>query len=451
MLEAGDTLRQQFELQDYYGELSEWPILRMIWRGDTLFGRLEKMIPTVIESPEHPKRKGRWRYYITEESRASILPVYKAGERWFICLFARGKIWIEIHDPRIPDLIEDFLIALRNGAYDGKTITQYQENDHFAVVMEPNKRPIPFRQPGQGIGWDQGVVGLALEWENRSAFIGRSLSFGLEKPDTISMRSVPIGRIVYVEGEPITQIVKVLDERALPPAISLALAYPDSLVPEEVREAANLLPQPRRFDRKIDPTPRAGWQPMIGKEEEMERAGKGRTLSPSDRPPTVLAKDLPHVEVLTNKGSFLVELYEDDAPNTVANFISLIDSGSYDGTGVVRKVVTDYNRGFVQLGSPDDTDTGHPGYFIRDEPNVRRHLTGVLSMARHKTRPNTGGSQFFICLDGQPNLDGSFTPFGHVIRGIEVVDKLEERDQIEKITIVRKRNHEYEPQRLPAD
>ena len=67
------------------------------------------------------------------------------------------------------------------------------------------------------------------------------------------------------------------------------------------------------------------------------------------------------------------------------------------------------------------------------------------------SNPNTGGSQFFICLDGQPNLDGSFTPFGHVIRGIEVVDKLEERDQIEKITIVRKRNHEYEPQRLPAD
>lgn len=448
-LRAGESLRHQFTLQDYFGEPEQWPIIRMIWRGDTLFSRLDKNFPQLMADSDYPRRKGRWRYYQSTESRASVLPRYSADEKWYVQLFTRGQVWFQIHDPGIPGLIEDFFRAVRHDEYEGKFFSQYTPQDHVAVVMEVPEDPIPFRQPTGTVAWESGTVGLSLDWVKNRPYIGRSLAIGLEKPQEISERAVSIGRIVHVAGKPLEQLESLIGGGKYP-TVSLALVYPESLVPEEVRAAAAALPPPTFKTRKIDPSPRTGWKPKLAPSQGRDRASSLKG-APAPKRETPLAKDLPRVLFETERGNFTIELYEDDAPNTVANFILLVESGAYDGRNVVRKVTTDYNKGFVQMGSPDDTVHGHPGFFIRDEPNARPHVTGVVSMAKHPKRPNTGGSQFFVCLDGQPHLNGSFTPFGHIIDGIQVVDQLAKGNRIKRASIVRKRGHEYKPVRIPQN
>jgi len=119
------------------------------------------------------------------------------------------------------------------------------------------------------------------------------------------------------------------------------------------------------------------------------------------------------------------ELYKDKAPNTVNNFISLANSGFYDGLKFHRVI-----PGFViQGGCPQGNGTGGPDYSIRGEfkingfDNDLKHEEGVLSMARaaHK---DSAGSQFFICLGPVPHLDGSYASFGKVLKGMETVQKI---------------------------
>ncbi len=119
------------------------------------------------------------------------------------------------------------------------------------------------------------------------------------------------------------------------------------------------------------------------------------------------------------------ELYPDVAPNTVNNFISLINKGHYDGL-IFHRVI----RGFmIQGGCPIGNGTGGPGYHIKGEflqngfPNNLKHTKGVLSMAR-TMMPNTAGSQFFIMHENSPHLDGQYAAFGKVIEGLDVVDKI---------------------------
>jgi cyclophilin family peptidyl-prolyl cis-trans isomerase len=159
---------------------------------------------------------------------------------------------------------------------------------------------------------------------------------------------------------------------------------------------------------------------------------------------------LPQVLFTTSQGDVLLELYEDEAPNTVANFISLVEQGFYNGLTFHRVI-----DGFVaQGGCPKGTGTGGPGYRIACEcyrSGFRRHERGVLSMA-HAGR-DTGGSQFFITLAATPHLDGKHTVFGRVVQGMENVDKLTrteggrggQPDKIVTATVKSKRNHEYKP------
>lgn len=166
------------------------------------------------------------------------------------------------------------------------------------------------------------------------------------------------------------------------------------------------------------------------------------------------ADPLPRVLLRTTKGDVIVELYEDEAPNTVANFINLVEKKFYDGTKFHRVI-----EGFMaQGGDPEGTGRGGPGYTIACEctkPNARRHQRGSLSMA-HKGR-DTGGSQFFICFRPTPHLDGQHTVFGQVVEGMDVVDKFErsdnpyvQPDKIIEARVLQKRNHPYEP-RTTAD
>jgi len=138
----------------------------------------------------------------------------------------------------------------------------------------------------------------------------------------------------------------------------------------------------------------------------------------------------PVVEIHTNKGTMKLELFENDVPNTVHNFTGLIKKGFYDGLKFHRVI----KHFMVQGGCPEGTGVGGPGYTIKCEIGPHKHQRGSLSMA-HRGK-DTGGSQFFICHDPQPHLDGKHTVFGKVIEGLEVLDAIEQGDRMESLKVV---------------
>jgi peptidyl-prolyl cis-trans isomerase B (cyclophilin B) len=122
----------------------------------------------------------------------------------------------------------------------------------------------------------------------------------------------------------------------------------------------------------------------------------------------------------TNAGPVTLELFDEDAPNTVANFRKLAGDGFYDGL-IFHRVIRDF---MIQGGCPEGTGTGGPGYTFDDEINEHKVVRGALAMAN--AGPNTNGSQFFIVTtDAAPWLDGKHTVFGRVADGMEVVDAIE--------------------------
>ena len=129
------------------------------------------------------------------------------------------------------------------------------------------------------------------------------------------------------------------------------------------------------------------------------------------------------------------ELYPEVAPNTVNNFISLVNKGFYNGL-IFHRVIPGF---MIQGGDPNGVGIGGPGYAIKGEfrqnrfPNDLKHERGVLSMARTMA-PNSAGSQFFIMVEAAPHLDGAYAAFGKVIEGIEAADTIvnAERDRSDK-------------------
>ena len=133
-----------------------------------------------------------------------------------------------------------------------------------------------------------------------------------------------------------------------------------------------------------------------------------------------------------DRGTITIELFEKEAPGTVANFTKLISEGFYDGLSFHRVI-----PGFVaQGGCPNGNGTGGPGYTIPCETagNPKKHVRGALSMAHRG--PNTGGSQFFIVYEPQPHLDGLHTVFGQVIDGMDLVDDIVPGDRMNKVTVI---------------
>ncbi|MVB10312.1 Peptidyl-prolyl cis-trans isomerase B [Caprobacter fermentans] len=133
----------------------------------------------------------------------------------------------------------------------------------------------------------------------------------------------------------------------------------------------------------------------------------------------------PTVTMKTSNGVIKIELYPDIAPNTVNNFISLIEKGFYNGT-LFHRIIPKF---MIQGGDPLGNGTGGPGYSIRGEftsnrfQNDLKHTRGVISMAR-TVDPNSAGSQFFIMVEDSPYLDGEYASFGRVISGMEEVDRI---------------------------
>lgn len=128
---------------------------------------------------------------------------------------------------------------------------------------------------------------------------------------------------------------------------------------------------------------------------------------------------------MENDKQIKVELYPEVAPNTVANFISLINDKFYDGL-IFHRVIPEF---MIQGGDPDGNGTGGPGYSIKGEfssngfENSLKHERGVISMARSQ-EPDSGGSQFFIMVADYPSLDGEYASFGKVTEGMDVVDEI---------------------------
>ncbi|MCI9008404.1 MAG: peptidylprolyl isomerase [Lachnospiraceae bacterium] len=128
-------------------------------------------------------------------------------------------------------------------------------------------------------------------------------------------------------------------------------------------------------------------------------------------------------------GIIRAELYPDTAPNTVRNFLSLVQKGFYNGL-IFHRVIEDF---MIQGGCPEGSGMGGPGYSIKGEftenrfQNELKHTEGVLSMAR-SMHPDSAGSQFFIIHKTSPHLDGSYAAFGKVIEGMDVVNRIAETD-----------------------
>jgi cyclophilin family peptidyl-prolyl cis-trans isomerase len=169
--------------------------------------------------------------------------------------------------------------------------------------------------------------------------------------------------------------------------------------------------------------------------------------------------DLPRVVLKTSKGNIVLELFENEAPNTVANFVSLVEKKFYDGIKVHR-VEPNF---VVQAGDPNTRDDdprndgqGGPGYTIACEcytEKARKHFQGSLSMA-HAGR-DTGGSQFFITQSPTPHLNwmkgkeqSNHTVFGRVLKGLDVALALQIGDTIDSAGVIRKRDHAYVPKKV---
>jgi peptidyl-prolyl cis-trans isomerase B (cyclophilin B) len=140
------------------------------------------------------------------------------------------------------------------------------------------------------------------------------------------------------------------------------------------------------------------------------------------------------VEIHTDKGVMKIEFFEQDAPNTVANFIKLAEQGYYNGV-TFHRVIPNF---VLQGGDPTGTGAGGPGYKIDCEltGGNQYHDRGVLSMA-HAGR-NTGGSQFFVChsRENTAHLDRNHTCFGKVVEGLEVIDAISQGDVMNKVIVI---------------
>lgn len=173
-------------------------------------------------------------------------------------------------------------------------------------------------------------------------------------------------------------------------------------------------------------------KPVASGNSSSSAAGSEATAAPQSTPAAategVPSADASHPVVtieMDNGAVIKAELYPEVAPNTVNNFISLIQKGFYDGT-IFHRVIPGF---MIQGGCPNGTGMGGPGYSIKGEfsrngvKNDLRHDRGVLSMAR-AMNPNSAGSQFFVMVEKAPHLDGDYAAFGKVTEGMETADAI---------------------------
>jgi cyclophilin family peptidyl-prolyl cis-trans isomerase/HEAT repeat protein len=164
-------------------------------------------------------------------------------------------------------------------------------------------------------------------------------------------------------------------------------------------------------------------------DEAIRPASPGRAIDDPQSQSLLVPRFSPHAFIETDKGTIEIELAILDAPLTVASFMALARKGFFNGNAIHR-FVPDF---VIQAGDPRGDGEGGPGYTIRDELNERPYLRGTVGMALDWK--DTGGSQFFITHSPQPHLDARYTAFGHVVAGMDIVDRLVQWDVIRRVRI----------------
>jgi len=199
-------------------------------------------------------------------------------------------------------------------------------------------------------------------------------------------------------------------------------------------------------------------------EVELEGLAEDWTAEASLLAAEAEADDLPRIAIDTDRGRIVLELFEDQAPYTTANFIELVESGFYDDTAFHRVL-----PGFMAQGGDPNTrpgadgvpGNGGPGWTIPDESvrsDKRMHFADRLAMAKPgdpenpgRAKPNSAGSQFYITVVPTPHLDTDYTVFGRVLEGGAVSRGLQQGDRIRTATVLRKRDHDYTPVKLGVE
>ncbi|MEM7164455.1 MAG: peptidylprolyl isomerase [Planctomycetota bacterium] len=444
-LEPGQQVSQRFRMQDYVpdGVLEAWPLVRVNWRGNILMANIGRLVSGVGEDTAFQKMSQRWRFYYGGEQHLNILPAYPNDERWFAVMDVNGgKVWMELLDPGVPGVLEHWISLVRAEHYDRFPFMKYEANEYIlsggAGGNEDGDPGKSFRLPA---GWKNSVrghdldtVSLRVHGDRQGDMVGSAMYFCRERPQGLNQAAVPIGRLIGSERT-IQLLMQAMAEMRKTSLTRIDL-YPASLVHPRMREVLGLEANGEAATTKPKAAPQ---QPS--KEQAV--------VTPKTAADEVgLADDLPRIMVATAQGIFQIELYEDDAPNTTAHFIELVESGFYAGSQFHRREGGD-GEGFIQGGSPDGTSTGAIDYAVQDEISRRKHVRGAVALARLPSTRNSGSSQFYICLGSMPELDGAWTVFGRVVEGLDVVDRLQAGDYMKGMRIMHKRPHPYKAKRLP--
>ncbi len=186
-------------------------------------------------------------------------------------------------------------------------------------------------------------------------------------------------------------------------------------------DEGDLIAPGQRASRSVD---MAGIFPALGRPGDYRLT----VVFPGFRSNTVGIKVIPAYEpgvnyeaqVVTDYGTFTLKFFPDVAPGHVRNFINLARSGYYDNN-IVHRVIPGV---MFQTGDPTSSGRGGPGWTIKAEFNDKPHVRGTLSMARQSGNPDSAGGQWFICLDRSSHWDGQYTVFGHVLSGMDTVERI---------------------------
>lgn len=206
-----------------------------------------------------------------------------------------------------------------------------------------------------------------------------------------------------------------------PPDVELEGRLAQVMPEEEALETEEAAPEPSENAEEA----------ASAEEEETQEAEEPA----SDEEKTITDKATGSVVKLeTDKGDIYLDLYDDKTPVTTGSFLDLVGSGFYDGL-TFHRVIPNF---MIQGGDPKGDGSGGPGFTIPDEADKGlKHVRGSLSMAKTPT-PNSGSTQFFVCHSPQAHLDGVHTVFGECIQGMDVVDKIQQGDNINKAVILKK-------------
>lgn len=377
---------------------------------------------------------------LSREIPLSIFEVPSSERQYYAKLTAKGEaspIWFALDSGRQLQGVRHFITLALNGYYDGLQIFDLRPGSFVRGgcprndgTSGPNRRTILANT--ENVPHQRGTLSLVTRASGRgnSREAGSIFFISLKDHPAWDSLHVPIGTIV--EGE--DALERLIQRRTI--TIDTLTIVPRIDAPESVTKASVT-----EVVRGGDPaSPAATSTPPAARNDDVELLD---------------ARGLPRAIIETSKGNLTVELFQDDARNTVSNFVNLAEKGYFDANPAMR-ILDRVDGYYVRTGSPDNSDRGSPGYRIASETanNTRPHEKGVLTMclemnAQGKPVPDTAGSQFMICLNSVPFWNGVYTPFGKVVEGLDVLEKLQAGDQVKRVRVISKRQGQYNPATTP--